>query len=776
MHSLSLTSGDILERQHILLGMFAPFFRFQSHSVYFPQPQDLQGLDFLSAEQSLFLPLVWKGKRLAMLRLRGVYAREIRPLLPKLAALTSLALENLALHIAKERDALTCLDTEQTFFACMEAEAFVLRESLDDPNKSSNAPLHRLCLGLGVLRWPHFENVAEMKGYAFAEKILNVFARSFKTALQDRSERILSLARLGNAEFAVLFQSHGRGNNQDLLAKMLEEAGKQNLAFALDDPGTSPLCLAGHALYPQDMLGTELALPIYEQGRRLWNKARMACDALLAGNKYSNAASGLSPHSKIMAYAKILAEGGIICEQLDHGRLKISLGQKANVREGMRFFVLDPHRSPENASEKEKIKGEIVILHCAEKESIAELVYLHDPADDLMPGDSLRLSSPSPVEKTIEAGAISGQQKQGEGKAPLSHGEFLRQFEAVRKHWPHYVLALCRVVRPKAAGKPESLANAEIMLLTEKLCAWANAGKLPDYALMGAYGSMGLILFHPEAEPLECKDAYGKFCTELASLGYQCAVGLAAHPFLDLARTESESLALKALECALLLPEPAAWLCDSIALTVGADKLFSNGDLLNAMDNYKLALLADPGNALALNSLAVCLAALGRRSEAERHLQKALNTSADPMLLAKISYNLGTLCQSNGEDRKAVRHYNRCLSLDQGHIYARLRLGQISALKARKHEARKFYQEAVFAEEQAHPRGTAARFQLAKLALAEGRREEAEELLHSVLSEFPDDIRASRLLEENFLNTSDEAVPSARGYGTNLSSGGGNAF
>ncbi|MFW6005424.1 MAG: tetratricopeptide repeat protein, partial [Desulfonatronovibrionaceae bacterium] len=51
---------------------------------------------------------------------------------------------------------------------------------------------------------------------------------------------------------------------------------------------------------------------------------------------------------------------------------------------------------------------------------------------------------------------------------------------------------------------------------------------------------------------------------------------------------------------------------DSLTLTVSADRLFTQGDLFRAMEEYELALADDDSNILARNSLAICYGRLGR--------------------------------------------------------------------------------------------------------------------------------------------------------------------
>ena len=74
------------------------------------------------------------------------------------------------------------------------------------------------------------------------------------------------------------------------------------------------------------------------------------------------------------------------------------------------------------------------------------------------------------------------------------------------------------------------------------------------------------------------------------------AAGLAAFPFLQYRKVEMPDCALKALEYAFLLPLPQVGICNSLALNISADRRYSLGDVFGALEEYKLALLADKAN------------------------------------------------------------------------------------------------------------------------------------------------------------------------------------
>ena len=344
----------------------------------------------------------------------------------------------------------------------------------------------------------------------------------------------------------------------------------------------------------------------------------------------------------------------------------------------------------------------------------------------------------------------------------MSHGEFLRRFGVAREGFRRYSLAIVRLAPAEGGKAAEDAAGdasaapaleAWLRAAPRRLADTAERLKAPAPALVGRYGSNSLIVFHPGAKGEACRPLYAALCEAAEAAGLSAAAGLAEHPFLEFRKDESEACALKALEFALLLESgPRVGLCDSVALNISADRRYSLGDAFGAMEEYKLALLADGRNAMARNSLGVCLAALGRGAEARRQLQTALRHADDPALAAKISYNLGALCQNLGDFRAAARHYRHSAGLAPGYRYVWLKLGRLHEERGRRAEARRCYERAAELEDARPGTPATARRQLARLAARQRRGAEARELLHDALLRNPDDAQALLQLAELYLD------------------------
>ena len=247
--------------------------------------------------------------------------------------------------------------------------------------------------------------------------------------------------------------------------------------------------------------------------------------------------------------------------------------------------------------------------------------------------------------------------------------------------------------------------------------------------LGGRFGLNSLIFFHPDLEAEPLRELYEKLCADIASrLGVRAGVGLACWPFLDLRPSDMIEGARKALEYALLLPAPHIGQFGSLALNISADKRHCRGDVFGAIEEYKLALLADEDNVLAWNSLGVCLASLGRHAEARRFFEEAIQRTPDDPALA---YNLGAVCQSLHDNEAAAEHFRTCIRLSPSHLYALIRLESAAALDT----------------------GSPLPYRhLARLALRLGKADLAREHLHQALLRNPRDVAALSLMADLYLD------------------------
>ncbi len=733
LDELVLGRPDLIEMEDRLCRLLSPFLSFSGHALYFPIENFPEEIELLPRERRLLLPLLWRGEKLGVLLLNGVKAAEAKRVLPQLPAITQLCLENLAMLRASNYEARSGLLNEAALFAKMEHEVSSLRAMLEDPGKleGQSIPLHRLCLGLVVLKL----NGVKKRLDDYYERY---FSRLALACAQGAPSDVLC-ARLGmhegRYEIGMLFPATGRGIchklAQGALARMhaVEPPANEN--------APAIILSAGHALYPQDMAGQELVLPMFEQARRLRNRARLAAMVAI------NARLGkVAPENLSMPFSRILMDGGIILEALPMGRFKTSLGRESNAAEGMRFQVF----SRSGDGNRGALRGEIVLLEVGERQSLAEILYLEDAAAMPLPGDNLVKIGVSPIrqpeaeEKKIAAS--------GEYTFFRSHGEFLRLFEEKRAQSQKFVLGIARL----ASDSRDAIAFEALLQKIEKSLSEKTGDELPA----GRYGSNSLIFFHEGATADACVSFYENLGKIAKDNGYAFAAGLASWPYLDFGKAEIEDCVLKALEYGILLPEPHIGVFNTLALNISADRRFSLGDIFGAVAEYHQALLADPDNAMARNSLGVCMASLKRYAEAKRLFLDALKKADDKVLAAKICYNLGAVAQNLGETRGALQYWRKCAAFAPGHGYVWIRLGQLYEQLGRKGEARNSYEHILGMENADAILTGSAKRHLARLAVRQQKGSAARELLHDALLQNPNDASAMLMLAGIYLQDNED--------------------
>ena len=794
---LDLAREDLMEMEGLLCEQLSSFLSFSGHALYFPTSRAPEEPQLLTRERRLLLPLRRENRLLGVFMLHGVKAREARPLLPFLPSIAALALENLARAKAMRTDAVTGLATEQALFAHMEDAAERLRAYLEEPGaeESGPAPLHWLCMGLVLMRLANGDSVVRRGGHAFAERYLQALADACREALPSD----VLAARVGRWEMALLFPASGRGACHKLARAALTRMEAVRMPYPVMSKVVRPRLCAGHALYPQDMRGTELHLAMYDQARMCMDRARMAAN--VAGQEAEGADA---VESRIMPFARILQEGGMVLETLPLGRVRLSLGRQAKAREGMRFALWG--RAESGAA---RYKGELVLLHTRDTDSVAEALHLEDVTCQPEVGDRLTLLGETPVlSPDLDEQDFSGGRKpvtassrtRAEGAATAKpqpqpecagglcgHGDFLNRFGIEAERRSRFALCLLRLEPGNAEATGAASQDAAQLdtahevtslqgLVEAALSIWRTAlekahNKAQDKAqgaagqpqpqslaqpLAGRYGSNSLVFFHPDVDAQTLVSLYQEVCNELNSRGFQAAAGLAGYPFLQFNRAEMPECALKALEYALLLPDPKVGVCNSLALNISADRRYSLGDVFGAVEEYKLALLADEANAMAWNSLGVCMAALGRQHEARRHFLEALRHGPDTALAEQIYYNLGTVCQGLGEKRAAAQYYRQCVKISPDHQFAHIRLGQLCEQGGRRAEARRFYEKAAALEDARPGAPSLARRHLARVAVRQRKGSEARELLHEALVRNPQDAASMLMLANIYLDSNED--------------------
>ncbi len=688
---------------------------FEGHTLYFPISVEDAAPQFLPREHKLILPLFFRERFLGMLVLNKVVNKKAHPLLPFLGGILDVLLDNLAKSRALRVDAETGLYIERELYARILEEAAIVRAPENISCSLAHLPAYRLCLGLVVVRLLNDEELALRCGHLFVQDLIRRLAQTLKETV---SSDVLCV-RLGRSQFALLAQSTGREKCRKMAEDVLAGLRQVTAVNPLTHQAVYPVLSAGYAYYPDDMRNEEMQLPMAEQAQILRQRVALACE--------------VAAPFRCLGFCQLLRRGGRILELLPFGHFRINLGRQMGVVPGQRFAVF-------GVGENHAYKGDILIMQTRKKSAVAELSYQENAGVLPNAGDLLEI-----IRDNVPGKPVQGDQDLGydlDVSRSFAHKlTVLSQAEEV------FTLVLLHLESAQDAPKDACFTNAR-----EQISA-TFAGQDLTFA---RHGPKTLEIFHPakSAEALEA--GYQAICRSLSAQAIACAAGLCSYPFLSLHKAEIASAAVKALEYARLLPEPRVGICNSLALTISADKRYSFGDLFGALEEYKMALLADEQNAMAWNSMGVCMAALGRKEEAMHHFLEALSRSQDAEQNAQILYNLGTISQSLGEEEHALAYFERCVAEQPGHLYAIIRLGEIAEHAGRKDEAKRRYEEAAVLEDEEKTGSNLARRHLAGLASRQDLGDKARSLLQEALLNNPADASAMLMLARMYLDADED--------------------
>lgn len=758
----SLEREDLLLYEQFLKNSLAAFFSFKSHSLYFPQSisegmlasfgPDLDQVSYLSPERRLLLPLAANGALLGVFvakEVRPAPAKSVLALLPKAAAQ---CLEIIRLRKANVTDPVTGLFNQPHLTGALEREIDLAHELIMpgsagylDPSLTGS----RGCFGLAVAEIDGFSRVGEDYGLVFAESILKRLGAVIQAACPEDA----LAARMNGATFAVFLPGASPSKTRETARRIREEIKRARYDYPVTEQAFSLTVSIGHANYPQDVRGGQFVASAAEQARIMLSKA---AKALAVARELGR--------DQTMDYGRILSEGGQVLDALPMGRVAVSLGKSVDAEGGQRFLVWSPEleKTAEARRPDERkllpggpsmIKGEIILMEVREGMAFAEILHLGDPDWPIAPGDRLLLA---PETEAAEAASAARGEGAGKGVRPkrdslsglYGHKDFLRHLAASVEKRKRFSLALFRLPdeapadRSSPSGRHVEADIREIVSMCRNVFGQEIDG--------GRFSASKLLFFFPDKIPEDITEGVAEVC-ELARerLGFELAVGMAGHPYLGLSKADVVENCRKALEHALLLPEgPKLAVFDSISLTVSADRHFTQGDLYAASEEYKLALVADPKNLLARNSLGITLARLGQYAKARAEFEQAVKMDGKNAMAA---YNLGCALSRLNEKALARKAFQKCLRLNPSDVFSLLRLGRMSEEDGRYANALQYYKKAEAAEG-----GGIALRHLARLCMLRGQAEEAREYLRQALVFDPRDAFSLNLMASLYLDGGDD--------------------
>ncbi|MBU4377865.1 MAG: diguanylate cyclase [Proteobacteria bacterium] len=762
--SLSFTPQELIDFEHTIKDCIAEFLPFSSYSLFFPR-QEAEGPipepEFRRDDGELILPLVFQGRMLCYFIAKGVKLKAPSVAPRYIMALASAVLEKLALYKKSVTDPLTGLFTRDYFVAELMKAIDQVQGCLATGNCRAGAAARNGTVVQGVVGTPvceveqvfsgtlgvlyvdldNFLWINEHYGYLIGDDIVAEVGR----LLDLVCPKYTTVSRLANDKFAVLVPDAKPRACFQLSEVIRSGIGKLSFVDDITNDIITVTTSVGFVNYPQGLEGGQFRRAPSEQARMLVRKAR----------KSVSVAKDLG-RNRVFSYADILAKGGRVLEALPMNRVVVSLGESSGAKVGLRFLVRAPKASQSGAEPAVQagrspamFKAEVVLVEVQSETAVAEILHLGDASWNVKPGDLLKLVTGDEPHFSDRPGvSVPGAPPRKDAATRLvSYSDFVATLATARLKPETLGLSLIRVL-DQPADADAAYQEAMDQLVAD--VAGLARGGFGEGAFGGRYGLNGMIFFQEGVDGPTLR-ARSLEIAKLAAdtLGVSVSIGSACHPFLNFDRADILENCRKALEHALLLPEPRVAVFDSISLNLAADRRFMDGDIYGAIEEFKLALLDDEHNLLARNSLGICYAQLGRFEDARRQFEQVSAIDKKDVLAL---YNLGWANHRLGDLKKAEQAYRQCLKADPGHVYALMRLGSISEQAGHLKKAANHYKKAA-----AQPGGERMVLRpLARIAYRQGDIDATREYLHLALNADHNDHQAMHMLARLYLDQGED--------------------
>jgi len=131
-------------------------------------------------------------------------------------------------------------------------------------------------------------------------------------------------------------------------------------------------------------------------------------------------------------------------------------------------------------------------------------------------------------------------------------------------------------------------------------------------------------------------------------------IGIASYPISTFKKSDMIANSRKALDHAAFFGPGSAVVFDGVSLNISGDKLYENGDLQGAIDEFNHALLIDPSNVNVHNSLGVCYGLQGEYESAIEEFKAV--ASIDPGEYMAM-FNLGLVHTLSKQPERALEFF-----------------------------------------------------------------------------------------------------------------------
>ena len=208
--------------------------------------------------------------------------------------------------------------------------------------------------------------------------------------------------------------------------------------------------------------------------------------------------------------------------------------------------------------------------------------------------------------------------------------------------------------------KPEEKTDAEKYLLTilsdaartlNSVCGSSEAGEMGIWGLIeqGVFGC-----FFPGKDEASSLNLAETIQTRFASHRKRTlTIGIASHPLIHFSKYQILENACKALEHGIFSGLGSMAAFNAVTLNISGDKLYQQGDIPEAIKEFKRALMLDPANLNVHNSLGVCYGAMGVYDKAFEAFKSAIRLDTREVMPI---YNAGLTTMLMGNRELAIKY------------------------------------------------------------------------------------------------------------------------
>ncbi len=170
------------------------------------------------------------------------------------------------------------------------------------------------------------------------------------------------------------------------------------------------------------------------------------------------------------------------------------------------------------------------------------------------------------------------------------------------------------------------------------------------------------------------------------------SIGIASFPTGNYRKNQILDNAGKALDHAAFFGSNSIVLFDAVSLNISGDKLYQNGDIEGAIEEFKAAIQLDPENVNVHNSLGVCYGTMALYDKALEAFSQAIQLDPEE---AMALYNAGLVHMLQEKKDKALAYFLDADSKEDGIFEVALHIGKLYLEMKNLYQGKRFLEKAI---------------------------------------------------------------------------------